>query len=351
MSRATLYWILQFSGWGIYSVFLISMIIIFAGPDYVSKDTFIIQLVFLVTLITSSHLLRLVIKKQNWLKFSIRKIVFRSLIGSAVTSFSAQAIIHFMIYLVLPIVNLDDFSIQNFMGYVLSVFLVMSLWTAIYLSIQFLRRNQQNEIEKLELNHALSEAELTVLKNQINPHFLFNALNNIRSLVLIDPEKARTMITHISDLLRYSIQFNAREKTPLEEEIEIVKDYLALEEIQFGDRLNYSIQIDESTKQVQLPPMTIQLLVENAIKHGIAKQKNGGEILITSSNKENQTVIEVKNSGTLNKEESDSGIGIKNLTERMNIMFGPSASFILKNSTENSVIATITLPYDESINH
>lgn len=157
-----------------------------------------------------------------------------------------------------------------------------------------MEKNRKSELEKLALKSALQEAELMILKNQVNPHFLFNALNNIRSLILIEPEKARKMVTHISDLLRYSIQFNASEKVALKEEIEIVKDYLQLESIQFQERLSYTFNISPETLKVQIPPMAIQLLVENAIKHGLSTQKNGGQILVSTSLIENYLLIEVK---------------------------------------------------------
>ena len=207
-----------------------------------------------------------------------------------------------------------------------------------------MEKNRKSELEKLALKSALQEAELMILKNQVNPHFLFNALNNIRSLILIEPEKARKMVTHISDLLRYSIQFNASEKVALKEEIEIVKDYLQLESIQFQERLSYTFNISPETLKVQIPPMAIQLLVENAIKHGLSTQKNGGQILVSTSLIENYLLIEVKNSGQLRSSQKREGIGLKNLVERMKILFGTFAEFKLENSSNQMVSATLKIP-------
>jgi len=207
-----------------------------------------------------------------------------------------------------------------------------------------MEKNRKSELEKLALKSALQEAELMILKNQVNPHFLFNALNNIRSLILIEPEKARKMVTHISDLLRYSIQFNASEKVALKEEIEIVKDYLQLESIQFQERLSYTFNISPETLKVQIPPMAIQLLVENAIKHGLSTQKNGGQILVSTSLIENYLLIEVKNSGQLRSSQKREGIGLKNLVDRMKILFGTFAEFKLENSSNQMVSATLKIP-------
>ena len=152
------------------------------------------------------------------------------------------------------------------------------------------------------------------------------------------------MVTHISDLLRYSIQFNAAEKVSLKEEIEIVKDYLYLEEIQFNERLKYSIEIDPKSEAFEIPPMTIQLLVENGIKHGLSVQKAGGEIHILTQMTNEHLTIQVTNTGQLTTNIKREGIGIKNLMERMKILFGEFAEFELKNQSAATVEATLKIP-------
>jgi LytS/YehU family sensor histidine kinase len=220
----------------------------------------------------------------------------------------------------------------------------MSLWTAIYLAVMYSRKNRKDEIERLELASALQEAELAILKNQVNPHFLFNALNNIRSLILSDPNRARDMVTHISELLRYSIQFNAVEKVSLDQELEIVKDYLQLESIQFNDRLQYNFDVTPEARQVKIPPMAIQLLVENAIKHGISQLSAGGNIKIEAKLENDYLKIEVTNDGQLKKVSKREGIGLKNLIERLQILFGQFAELKLENSTLETVTATLKIP-------
>ncbi|NVJ48654.1 MAG: histidine kinase, partial [Cytophagia bacterium] len=249
-----------------------------------------------------------------------------------------------IIYHFFPLSGITGFSWAGFVAYVFNVFVVLILWASIYFTIKFVEKTRKSELEKLELKTALQEAELMILKNQVNPHFLFNALNNIRSLILIEPEKARKMVTHISDLLRYSIQFNASEKVELQAEIEIVKDYLQLESIQFQDRLRYSFDIDPATEKIEIPPMAIQLLVENAIKHGLSIQKTGGEILIKAEIANGHLLVQVKNTGQLSQSAKREGIGLKNLVERMKILFGSFAEFRLENSSENLVSAILKIP-------
>ncbi|WP_420385306.1 sensor histidine kinase [Roseivirga sp.] len=342
--RLTLYWILQLGGWGLYTVFLIAMMGLFGGEEAINTSTIILQLIVFVGLVVFSHLFRLYIKKHKWLELSIGQLIPRALVGLLITSLIVQTFIHLIIYHLVPLSGLTPFSWAGFVAYVFNVFVVLILWAAIYFIFKFVEKSRKNELEKLELKAALQEAELMILKNQVNPHFLFNALNNIRSLILIEPEKARKMVTHISDLLRYSIQFNASEKVALRDEIEIVKDYLQLESIQFNDRLHYSFDISPETEKIEIPPMAIQLLVENAIKHGLSIQKSGGEIQIKTSITDRALLIEVINTGQLTPQKKREGIGLNNLLERMKILFGTFAEFKLENSSENTVKATLKIP-------
>lgn len=219
-------------------------------------------------------------------------------------------------------------------------------WSALYFAYQFLQKNRQVEIEKWKLQASFKDAELSALKSQINPHFIFNSLNNIRSLVAEDGEKARDSITHLSDLLRFSIQFDQYEKVSLEKEMEVVKDYLELESIQLEERLDYSFEIAEDSWELNLPPMIIQTLVENAIKHSINELPNGGKVIIESELSDDYLKIFVKNSGQLKNHQPGkrTGIGIKNSRERLRLLYGEKASLSVENMNEEMVCATIRIP-------
>lgn len=344
MNKKLVYWLCQIGGWLLYIAFSTSMIAVFGGIAALTQSALLLQLVIFVNLVLFSHLFRLYILKKKWVDLRIIQLTPRVLLGALIVAIMAQGVIHVLIYLVLPMKNLAPFSLLAFGGYVLSVFVVLMLWSTIYFFIKNTEKSRQNEMEKLALKSDLQEAELMILKNQINPHFLFNALNNIRSLILSDQDRARQMVTHISELLRYSIQFNASEKVTLSQEIGIVEDYLQLESIQFNDRLAYVFNIAEETKELPIPPMAIQLLVENAIKHGLSIQKKGGFIRIESSRSTKELIIKVTNTGQLGKKKGREGIGLKNLLERMKILFGPFAQFKLENSSEETVTATLNIP-------
>lgn len=343
-NRLLIYWLCQIFGWGLYLAFLVGMLVVFGGEEQLTTSNLLLQVIIYFTLVVSSDLFRLSVKRLKWLELKAWSIVPRAIIGTLITAVIVQSIIHILIYHLIQLEGIMPFSWSAFVGYIFNVFLALTLWSAIYFAIKFIQKQRKTEIEKLELTTALQEAELAVLKNQINPHFLFNALNNIRALILSEPEKARKMVTHISDLLRYSIQFNAAEKVSLKEEIEIVKDYLFLEEIQFNERLKYTIEVDPETEAFEIPPMAIQILVENAIKHGLSIQKQGGEISIVTAKIDGFLSISVSNTGQLSSNNKREGIGIKNLMERMKILFGEFAEFELSNVDQNSVEAKLKIP-------
>ncbi|MBO3699188.1 sensor histidine kinase [Roseivirga sp. E12] len=344
MNKNLVYWLCQIGGWLLYIAFSTSMIAVFGGIAALTQSALLLQLIIFVNLVLFSHLFRLYIQKQKWINLKIIQLTLRVLLGALVVAIAAQGAIHIIIYLILQMKDLAPFSWLAFGGYVVSVYVVLILWSTIYFFIKNTEKSRKSEMEKLALKTDLQEAELMILKNQINPHFLFNALNNIRSLILSDQERARQMVTHISELLRYSIQFNASEKVTLSQEMDIVQDYLQLESIQFNDRLAYVLKIDDDTRDLSIPPMAIQLLVENGIKHGLSIQKNGGFIRIESTRESDSLVIKVTNTGQLGQKQGREGIGIKNLVERMKILFGPFAQFNLENSSKDTVTATLNIP-------
>jgi two-component system, LytTR family, sensor kinase len=199
------------------------------------------------------------------------------------------------------------------------------------------------ELALAQSEASLKSAELANLKNQLNPHFLFNAINSIKALTISDPNLARNALTELSQLLRTSLTIGNEQLVNLESEISFVRDYLFLEKLRYENRLHYSFNIDKNTLNVKIPPMSLQLLVENAIKHGIGKNKSGGEIHIkTEMLSNNNFVLTVINSGKLRKEHSDTGVGIKNLEKRLFLNFQENAKFSVF-ELKNQVIASITI--------
>ncbi|OUD36531.1 sensor histidine kinase [Flavobacterium sp. FPG59] len=217
------------------------------------------------------------------------------------------------------------------------------LWIISYTVVKTILLLKDNKMNRLELESTLKESQINALKGQINPHFMFNSLNNIRGLILENPMKSREMITRLSEMLRYSLTKSEVNTIALEEEIEMVENFIAISKIQLEDRLQFISEIEEETLKLPIPPMIIQMLIENAIKHGISQLKHGG-ILLLEIKKENTNLhIQVKNTGNLSQQTGTTQLGLKNIQRRLQLIYGESATFSL-NEIENEVIAKITLP-------
>lgn len=228
----------------------------------------------------------------------------------------------------------------------LITWLLISLWLVIYILLHYIDRSRKDQLARLTLETTVKELELKTIKAHINPHFIFNSLNSIRALVDENPERARRAITELSNILRSSMHAEKLETVPLEKELDIVKDYLALEHMRFEDRLKIEYHIDEDTLDQQVPPMMVQTLVENAIKHGISKLVNGGVIKVYSDFVNNHYELRVQNTGKLvNGLNQDlGGFGLKSTQDRLKLLFGPNAFFEIKELENDIVEVRVQLP-------
>ncbi|MBO0321696.1 histidine kinase [Muricauda sp. CAU 1633] len=234
--------------------------------------------------------------------------------------------------------NYDNLGIQ-----ILNSVFMIGAWTVTYLVIKLLLKLNQDRIERLELNTHLKQAQLNTLKGQINPHFMFNSLNNIRGLMLEDVEKSREMLTKLSEILRYSLTKNNINAISVHEELEVVDNYIDLSKIQFENRLEFIKNVESDTLDLQIPPMIIQLLVENAIKHGISNLKHGGTITLNIKKEEAALVIQVRNTGKLQIAKDSTQLGLKNIEQRLKLLYADKAFFNLEEISDE-VVAHIKIP-------
>ena len=172
------------------------------------------------------------------------------------------------------------------------------------------------------------ESELKNLRSQLNPHFLFNSLNSIRALITEEPEKAKVSITTLSNLLRQSLLLGRENTVSLERELELAKNYLELEKIRFEERLNIEWELSPDLTSFEIPPFTLQMMVENAIKHGISNLRDGGLVRVITEEIDGIIKIEVGNSGSL-ETGIDLGVGIENIKQRLALQYGQGAEFTL----------------------
>ncbi len=222
----------------------------------------------------------------------------------------------------------------------------MSIWVLAYHLYHYAQREINVAKENARLSVVAKEAQLSNLSAQLNPHFFFNSLNNIKSLVIENPESARRAIDLLSDLLRNSLYSKDDKLIPVKEEISVVEDYLELEKMRFEERLQMNIMVEEELSGLLIPPLSIQALVENAVKHGIDKRKEGGLIEIKVEKEGGFLKITVQNPGKLLLEKQQ-GLGVQNLKERLLLQFNGKAIFNITGLTDEKVLATILIPVHE----
>ena len=230
---------------------------------------------------------------------------------------------------------------------------ILLLWSLLYFGYNMANRYRHSELARVTLQAIVKEAELEALKSQINPHFIFNALNSMRALIDEDPARARESVTQLAILLRYSLQSGKLETVPFGEELRIVNDYLSLEQVRHEERLRVKLDIDPGALALPIPPMILQTLVENAVKYGISTRTEGGEIAIIARSDQQGLFLQVINPGELtavseiqpDSEASDStGLGLRNAAQRLSLLFGGEASLVLKVGEPGSVIAEARIP-------
>ncbi|HUS02670.1 MAG TPA: histidine kinase [Chitinophagaceae bacterium] len=229
---------------------------------------------------------------------------------------------------------------------IIFTFILVSLWLLLYMVWHFVEKNRNDQVDRLTLEKTVKELEVKTIKSHINPHFIFNSLNSIRALVDENPQRARKAITELSNILRSSMQVEKMETVPLHKELDIVKDYLALEQMRFEERLKIELKIDEDTLEQPVPPMMLQTLVENAIKHGVSKNINGGFVRICSDFTNQNHELVVQNSGQLNGEINEDGFGIKSTQDRLRFLYQGKARFEIKNINGNMVESRLIMPID-----
>ena len=228
-----------------------------------------------------------------------------------------------------------------FMG----VSVITTIWSVLYLTITTMRHSREMRQNQIQMKLALSDAELRALEAQVNPHFLFNCLNSIRGMIVEDPEHAQDMVTKLANILRYSLQRDRKHTVRLETEVEVVADYLALEAVRFDERLHVQFDVAEKAGQIEIPPMLLQTLVENAIKHGTEKTAEEGQLSVRAALEGNQLRIEVENAGRLDPPlMTSTQVGLANARERLRILYGESATLNLLASGQGRVTATVLIP-------
>jgi sensor histidine kinase YesM len=347
--RLSRYWVFQFAGWGLFALINVFFALLFNSyePKILQRILF-----FMEVGIIFSHFMREVILRSSLLLKDLRYQILTFLLLTIAFSFFITCVVSPFEQLFRLRLNAQGRPVSYlslFITNLISFIPLMLMWNAIYFMYHFVMKTRKQEMDTIKLEALVRQLELNTIKAHINPHFIFNALNGIRALIDENPTRARTAITELSNILRSSLSAEKAETVPLQEELKIVKDYLALESMRFEDRLRVNFEIDEKTLCNPVPPMMLQTLVENAIKHGISKQMKGGVIKIVSDVKENQHELLVQNTGHLNGyAKRGGGFGIASTKDRLHLLYGDKASFEIKQVEETLVEAKVLMPLGET---
>lgn len=398
------YWLCQVTGWGVWGLILVYFNFVVFGERFKEqggqKQYLISLAIVLLSGILTTHLLRLIIKKTSWLKFSFNRILLMFIIAVGATGTALYYVSDFMesrsgysydkyytnVKLDKAVKMEKQFGLDSITYYkdktlsadtsvkkavseirkatgwarnkkgewvyenksdLLGIYynlLLIAIWMLIYIVYHYVEKNRNDQLDRLRLENTVKELELKTIKSHINPHFIFNSLNSIRALVDENPKRARRAITELSNILRSSMQAEKSETVTLERELDIVKDYLALEQMRFEERLKIEFEIDEDTLQQPVPPMMLQTLVENAIKHGISRQIKGGVVRIVAVFRNNEMELLVQNTGQLTQVINGDGFGIKSTQDRLNLMYQGKAVFDIRNLGTNMVESKVSIP-------
>lgn len=311
-------------------------------PARLNRQYFFRVMLLTLTGIAVTHLLRSIIIRYRVLQLSNRRLLIFFLLSVFFFSllFSGLSEILFLFFGVANQKITFKYEIVRLMWNIPTIF----IWNLIYYMWHYVEKTRQGELDKLKLESTVKELELKTIKSQLNPHFIFNSLNSVRALVDENPQRARTAITELSNILRSSMQAEKVEIVSLENELSIVEDYLALENIRYEERLKVHFAIEPDTLELPVPPLMLQTLVENAIKHGISKSVTGGVVNIASRINGMQHEITIQNTGQISGEINGHGFGLQSTRQRLELLYGRKATFEIYNKDERLVEAKVELP-------
>lgn len=346
--KKLLYWGVQFIGWTTY--FLLSILLLYSTQDLIlTSRLFLFASLSILSTVFISHGIRFTIIRQNVIVKPIYQIILITLILSVAGAFMLESLQYlFEVWIELDYVTDmpedDAFNLPSFLFAVSRSIILFLLWCGFYFAFIIAEKSRAQEILNLKWEASKNEIELKNLRAQLNPHFLFNSLNSIRALVELNPAQAKTSITQLSNLLRQSINLGKMRVIPLSEELNLVKTYLDLEQVRFEERLETSFDIQPGSLTCEIPPLLVQTIVENAIKHGIAQSIDGGVISLATRFEDDVLMVEVRNTGELKINKEETGIGLKNSKKRLNILYGKRAQFSI-NQEGNQVVVNIKIKY------
>ena len=301
--------------------------------------------------VAATHGIHLAASRHAWRTLPLRALVPRLLGAAVAAGFAAQAVGTVFSWAVDPWVTPDRPYVFPPLAGALNGALtgagLYAIWATAYALAVVAFRLADAERDRLHLRAALAESRTRALEYQLNPHFLFNALNTVRALIRAEPDEARRAVTLLSGLLRRTLVAGRETLHSLDAELALVETYLDLETLRFEERLRVRVEASEEARRVRVPALLVQTLVENAVKHGVARHRAGGEISVTAEVEGGRLRIVVSNptapTPTASAMPDGTGTGLANARERLALLFGEAAALSLDVGPDRAV-ATVTLP-------
>jgi two-component system, LytTR family, sensor kinase len=342
VNKKRLYWTLQGVGWLSYAALQIVFSII-ASEQGINWQRILFFLTEALICLLVTHTFREVLNRWKWLNLSIPKIIPRVLLSVIVLGFITY-FLRFPFSLLFNVAGVSGIALSftQIVGFSAFYMFLLFLWMLFYFIYHYIERYNRS----LKYEAYMVQSELNNLKSQLNPHFIFNALNSIRALVDENPNKSKQAINQLSNILRNSLTFDKKGLTKFEDEMKIVRDYLGLESIRFEERLKVEFDIHPESNMYMVPPFMIQTLVENGIKHGVSKLTQGGIVQLKTKVENHRLKIIIRNSGHMvnGARRTKSGVGIKNTVQRLKLLYGEEATFRIVNENNNFVLTEIIIP-------
>jgi two-component system LytT family sensor kinase len=337
------FWFLQLLGWSFFILFY--KVSKYSGGvmDSVHHGSL---WVFVATGILLTHLMRVVVKRFRLLEKPPAAQVM-GFVATTILMSVLQSLMQITVY------SFAGLRLESESGTELARILVrltihsafvFAIWSSFYCLYHYIANSALQQIESLRVANDFKELELRWIKSQVNPHFIFNSLNGIRALVDEDRSRAREALSSLGNILRSNFQASHGQTVSLLNELSLVKDYLSLEHIRFEDRLRVDYSIDPATHGVSVPVMMLHTLVENAVKHGIGRQVQGGVVSISSKLTDDGLELLVGNTGRYDPDPGNCGFGVGSVVKRLSILYGEHAGFDIRQSSVDKVEARLVLP-------
>jgi two-component system, LytTR family, sensor kinase len=349
-SKEAQFWALQFAGWSGWAV-AGSISWMYWMPD--SPYAQVYALASLVGVVISSGLRHAYRAIWRWPMAS-------RVAGAVALSYAAGGIWQVGKNLILLEFMPHDTKIgEGWLGYlegITSSFYIMVTWSGLYFGIKWYQLLQAESAKVLRISAMAHQAQLRMLRYQLNPHFLFNTLNAISTLILErDTDRANGMVTRLSKFLRYSLDSDPIGKVSLAQEIDALRLYLDIEQVRFGDRLTLDVAVEEAASRALIPSLLLQPLVENAIKYAIAPNESGGTIRLRANTTRDWLEIEVSDEGPgitkLGSAQTNGarGVGLANTRDRLNEIYGDAHRFEIANRSPRGLSIVIRVPFEVAV--